>query len=71
MRENHLCTKQEGKSLNKRGKRERSREGGREGGERVRKGREILGMKTYEIDMFGDSYGTPELQAPGGSCTIQ
>ena len=44
MRENHLCTRRVGKILNKRRKREKSREGGRE--RDVRYG-------TYQIDMFG------------------
>ena len=64
MRENPLCTRREGKTLNKRRKRDREaeREGGRE---------RDVGYGTYQIDMFGSSYGTPELQAAGGSCTIQ
>ena len=66
MRENHLCTKREGKSLNKRGKRERSREGGRERQERERD----IGYENVR-DRHVWWYGTPELRALGGNCTIQ
>ena len=46
MRENPLCTRREGKTLNKRRKRER--EAGREGGRE-----RDVGYGTYQIDMFG------------------